>query len=67
MVFEEVVGVGDVGLVVFAVMDFHRLRINVRHEGVESEEQGGERVGHDDGWFDFLSLWKNANGQQMHW
>jgi hypothetical protein len=30
VVLEEVVGVGDVGLVVLAVMDFHRLRIDVR-------------------------------------
>jgi len=34
MIFQKIIGIGDVGLVVFRVMDLHRLRIDVRHEGV---------------------------------
>ena len=48
MVLEEIVGVGDVRLVVLAVMDFHRLRIDVRHEGVDGVGEFRKFVSHDD-------------------
>jgi hypothetical protein len=34
MVLERIVDVGDVSLVVFGVMDFHRARVDVRLKGV---------------------------------
>ena len=46
VVLEQVVGVGDVGLVMLAVVDFHRLRVDVRSEGVEGVRQGREGEGH---------------------
>jgi hypothetical protein len=46
VILEEIVGVGDVGLVVLRVVDFHRLRINVRDEGVVSVGEFREFVGH---------------------
>jgi hypothetical protein len=49
MILEEVVGVGDVSLVVLRVVDLHRLRINVRGEGVVSVGKFREFVGHDRG------------------
>jgi hypothetical protein len=46
VVFQEIVGVGDVRLVVFVVMDFHRLRIDVWDEGIKSVGQFGKFVSH---------------------
>ena len=43
---ERGVEVVDVGLVVLAVMNLHRLRVDVRLERVERVRQGGEFVGH---------------------
>jgi hypothetical protein len=46
VVLEEIVGVGDVGLVVLAVVDLHRLRVDVRSEGIESVGQFRKFEGH---------------------
>ncbi len=43
---ERGIEVGDVGLVVFGMMDFHRACIEVRFECVVGVGQGGEGVGH---------------------
>ena len=59
MIFEEIVGVGDVRLVVFAVMDFHRLRVDVRREGVVGVRQFREFVGHDEEFSGFIEMLLN--------
>ena len=43
---ERLVEVGDVGSVVFAMMDFHRLRVDVGFESVQCVGEGGEFVCH---------------------
>ena len=48
MILEEVVRIGDVSLVVLAVMDFHRLRVDGGREGVVSVRKFREFVCHDD-------------------
>ena len=50
MVLEEIVGVGDVRLVMLAVMDFHRLRIDMRREGVGGVGEFRKFVSHGDDW-----------------
>ncbi len=42
--FQRFIQVVDVRFVVFAMMDFHGARINVRFEGVQSEREYGELV-----------------------
>ena len=44
--FQGLVQVGDVRLVVLAVMDFHRLLVDVRLEGIGRIRQRGKGVGH---------------------
>ena len=44
---ERLVQVGDVRLVMLAVMDFHRLLVDVRLEGIGGIGQGGKRKGHE--------------------
>ena len=46
MVFERVVRVGDVSLMMFVVMDFHRARVDVRLEGVVCVSKRWKFVGH---------------------
>ncbi len=43
---ECVVQIGDVSVVMLAVMNLHRLLVDVRFEGVGRVRQGGEGVGH---------------------
>jgi hypothetical protein len=47
LVLQEVVGVGDVGLVVLRVVDLHRLRVDVGNQGVVGVGQFWKFVGHD--------------------
>ena len=49
MVLKEIVGVGDVSLVVLAMVDFHGLRIDVGLEGVRGVGQFREFVSHNRG------------------
>ena len=44
VILKEIVGVGDVGLVVLTVMDFHRFDVDVRREGVVGVREGWEGV-----------------------
>ena len=44
--FDGVVQVRDVGRMVLVVMDFHRLRVDVRFQGVERIRQIGNGIGH---------------------
>src|SRR2546422_11196240 len=44
MFVQRIVEVGDVGLMMFAVVDLHRLRVDVRLEGGEVVWQRGKRV-----------------------
>ncbi|MNI39498.1 hypothetical protein D3C73_936810 [compost metagenome] len=46
--FQRGIEVVDVGLVVLAVVDFHRARIEVRFEGIVGIGEGGKRVRHRD-------------------
>ncbi len=46
VILQKIVGVGDVGLMVFAVMDFHRARIDVRLESIGGVGQFREFVSH---------------------
>ena len=48
VVFQERVGVIDVGLVVLAVVDLHRTRIKVRLEGIVGIGEWCEFVGHNE-------------------
>ena len=40
MIFQRVVGVGDIRLMVLVVVDFHRARVDVRFEGVVCVRKG---------------------------
>ncbi len=51
VIFQEIIGVGDLGLMVLAVMDFHRACIDVGLKRVGGVGQGGEFVCHS--LFDF--------------
>ena len=46
MLVERGVQVGDVGLMMLAVMNLHRLRVDVRFERREVVRQGWQCVGH---------------------
>jgi hypothetical protein len=45
-VFQRRIEVVHIGLVVLAMMDFHRLRVDVRFERVEGIRQGWQGVRH---------------------
>ncbi|CCJ87147.1 sodA [Cronobacter dublinensis 582] len=44
--FQRRVGVVDVSLVMFGVMDFHRLLVEMRFQGVVSVRQGWQCIAH---------------------
>ena len=44
VILKEIVGVGDVGLVVLTVMAFDRFDVDVRREGVVGVREGWEGV-----------------------
>ena len=62
MILEEIIGVGDVGIVVLAVMDLHRLGVDVRLERGQGVGKFREFEGHGNGCVFLVEGNVNAGG-----